>query len=90
MEIKIEKFNQDHDYIGMFEYLISLKNEMLTLPTSHKSSALTIQRAVLLVLPILKAIDQGGHSKERFLKAFNEFCNMIELSDYPLSIRVNA
>ena len=53
-EEKLTKFDDTRDYKGLMTYLLSLKEELLSLPTSHKSSALTIQRAVLCILPILK------------------------------------
>jgi hypothetical protein len=40
-------------------YLLSIKEEILKLPTSHKSSTLTIQRIVLLILPLLKSIENS-------------------------------
>jgi glutaredoxin 2 len=34
---KINKLNGAKDYKGMLNYLLSIKNELLSLPTSHKN-----------------------------------------------------
>ena len=34
---KIDKLNGDKDYKGMLNYLLSIKSELLSLPTSHKN-----------------------------------------------------
>lgn len=54
-EDQLTKFEKARDYKGLLEYLLSLKQELLSLPVSHKSHAITIQRAILLVLPLLKS-----------------------------------
>jgi hypothetical protein len=56
-EDKISALESKEDYVGLLEYLLTLKKELLTLPTSHKSSQLTIQRMVLLILPLFQKIE---------------------------------
>lgn len=53
-EAKLAALNKARDYKGMLAYFLTLKAELLSLPTSHKNSQLTIQRAILMVLPLLK------------------------------------
>ena len=36
-QCKIDKLNGDKDYKGMLNYLLSIKSELLSLPTSHKN-----------------------------------------------------
>ena len=51
-EDKLTSYDNKDDYLGLLEYLLSLKQLLFTLPTSHKSSQLTIQRMVRLILPL--------------------------------------
>ncbi len=53
-EAKITKMNIELDYKGILGYLLTVKKELLTLPISHKTHQLTIQRVILLILPLLK------------------------------------
>lgn len=94
-ENKIEKLVQKKDYQGILGYLLTdVRNELLALPTSHKSAPITIQRAILLVLPFLKSQELKGEKDAKtyeFLKKTTlEFCTLLEESSYPLSIKVNG
>lgn len=37
-EDKITKYESKEDYVGLLEYILTLKQELNSLPTSHKSS----------------------------------------------------
>lgn len=91
---KIDKLNSVKDYKGILNYLLSLKAELLSLPISHKNQQLTIQRAVLLVLPLLKSQEKRASEDKKLyeeLKSITvEYCKLIEDSEYPLSIKVNS
>jgi len=39
---------------GILDYFISLKDVITNLPTSHKNTPITIQRIILLLLPLFK------------------------------------
>lgn len=41
-EERLTAFEASHDYKGLLTYLLSLKEELLSLPISHKSAAMTI------------------------------------------------
>lgn len=41
-EDKISKYESDEDYTGLLEHILSLKSEVQSLPTSHKSKQLTV------------------------------------------------
>lgn len=49
------------------DYILSLRNDLTTLPVSHSKSQLTIQRAVLLLLPVIKIMEESN-SKNNKLK----------------------
>lgn len=53
-EDRLEYLNQQKDVSGLLDYLISLREEIVKLPISHKNTVITIQRIVLLILPLLK------------------------------------
>lgn len=93
-DAKIKKLDEQRDYKGILTYLLALKSELLSLPTSHKASALTIQRAILLVLPLLKTQEKKAAKDPKTyedLKRFTvEFSKLVEDSEYPLSIKVNS
>jgi hypothetical protein len=76
------------------QYLLTLKKELLSLPVSHKQSALTIQRAILCILPILKTQEKKSVKDPKTydeLKASTlAYCSLLEESEYPLSIKVNS
>ena len=65
----------------------------MTLPISHKTQQLTIQRVILLILPLLKNQEKTAATKpqvyEELKRTTLEYCKMLEESDYPLSIKVN-
>lgn len=73
---------------------MSIKQEFLALPTSHKNAALTIQRAILCILPILKTQEKKSvkdpQTYTELKKITLEFCSLMEESQYPLSIKVNS
>ena len=81
-EDKMKALEKNRDYKGILNYLLSLKHELLSLPTSHKSSALTIQRAILLVLPLLKTQEKlalKDNACYQYLKGTTlQFCTLIE------------
>ena len=92
-EERITKMNKDRDYKGILGYILSVKKELMTLPISHKTQQLTIQRVILLILPLLKNQEKVAGSKpqvyEELKRTTLEYCKMLEESDYPLSIKVN-
>ena len=65
----------------------------MTLPISHKTQQLTIQRVILLILPLLKNQEKAAATKPQVYEELKcttlEYCKMLEESDYPLSIKVN-
>ena len=63
-EDQLTKLEDNNDVRGILDYLISLKNEISHLPTSHKNTPITIQRIILLILPLLKLQDDR-HSKSK-------------------------
>jgi hypothetical protein len=93
LEERITKMNKDRDYKGILGYILSVKKELMTLPISHKTQQLTIQRVILLILPLLKNQEKAAASKpqvyEELKRTTLEYCKMLEESDYPLSIKVN-
>lgn len=92
-EERITKMNKDRDYKGILGYILSVKKELMTLPISHKTHQLTIQRVILLILPLLKNQEKAAATKpqvyEELKRTTLEYCKMLEESDYPLSIKVN-
>ena len=92
-EERITKMNKDRDYKGILGYILSVKKELMTLPISHKTQQLTIQRVILLILPLLKNQEKVAGSKpqvyEELKRTTLEYCKMLEESEYPLSIKVN-
>lgn len=90
-EEKLDKLNEAQDYSGVLDYLLSLKAELTNLPITHKNTPITIQRVVLLILPLLKWLDENKQGeKAKLKKQVEEFCDLVDGSDYPLSIKVNA
>lgn len=75
-------------------YLLSIKNELLSLPISHKNQQLTIQRTILLILPLLKSQEKKAAKDKKIYdelkKTTVDYCKLIEDSEYPLSIKVNS
>lgn len=57
-EDRLEFLNSKRDVSGLLDYLISLKEVIVKLPISHKNTPITIQRIVLLILPLLKLQDE--------------------------------
>ena len=91
---KLDSLLSTRNYREILNYLLSLKNQFLSLPTSHKNQALTIQRAVLLVLPLLKT-QEAKATKDKasyqWLKHITlKYVDLIEESQYPLPIKVNS
>lgn len=88
------QLNENGDVSGMLDYIISLKDEIMKLPTSHKNTPITIQRIVLLILPLLKLQDDK-HTKDakkqsKLQTQINQLCDIIEASEYSLPIKVNS
>ena len=82
-EDKISAYETKSNYIGILEHLLTVKQDLLTLPTSHKSSQLTIQRMVLLILPLFKKIEETKASHATLRKLIEGFSDLIEKSDFP-------
>jgi hypothetical protein len=61
---RINALNQERNYKGILNYLLTFKSELLSLPISHKNQQLTIQRVILLVLPLLKTQEKAA-SKDK-------------------------
>lgn len=89
-EDKLTALESKDDHVGLLEYLVSLKQDLLTLPTSHKSSQLTIQRMVLLILPLFQKIEEDSRKHDALRKLIGGYCDLIEQSEFPQSIKVNA
>lgn len=89
-ENKIAAFQSKKDYVGILEQLLTVKQELVTLPSSHKSSQLTIQRMVLLILPLFKKVEESKDKHAALRKLVQGFSDMVEESDFPQSIKVNA
>lgn len=77
-ENKISAFESKQDYVGLLEHLLTIKSELLTLPTSHKSSQLTIQRMVLLILPLFKKVEEDKNKHTTLRKLIEGFAELIE------------
>lgn len=90
----LNQLNEERKYKDILNYLLSFKSELLSLPISHKNQQLTIQRVILLILPLLKSLEKGAaKDKKQYdcLKAITiEYCKLLEDSEYPLSIKVNS
>lgn len=89
-EDKLEAFDNSQDYSGLFDYLLTLRDDLITLPTSHSKSQLTIQRAILLLLPVIKIIEDSGKNTDKLRDQISTLCTVIEESPYNLTIKVNA
>jgi hypothetical protein len=68
---------------------------LLALPISHKTQALTFQRFILLVLPLLKILEKRipkdqAKNYDDLKRLTLAYCSLIEDSAYPLTIRVNG
>jgi len=91
---KINALNSSKDYKGLLNYLLSIKNELLSLPISHKNQQLTIQRTILLILPLLKSQERKAAKDKKIYDELKnttvDYCKMLEDSEYPLSIKVNS
>lgn len=93
-ETKIQSLVGKRDFKGFLEHLLSVKTEILSLPISHKSSALTFQRLILLILPFLKVHEKKAakdpKTYEDLKRTTLAFCSLVEDSEYPLSVKVNS
>lgn len=89
---KIDELQDSEDYIGILKLILSKKASLRTLPTSYRTYSLTIQRLVLLILPLFQALDNEDHKAEypELKKTALGFCDFLEQSEYPLSIKVNS
>lgn len=85
---KLEALEESVDPESILRYIISLRSVLVRLPTSHKSTPTTIQRLVLLLLPLFKQLDdQKSKAVEELV---NQISDIIEESEFPLSIKVNS
>jgi hypothetical protein len=89
-EDKISTYESNEDYTGLLEYILSLKNEVATLPTSHKSKQLTVQRMVLLILPLFQKIEEDKSKHATLRKLIEGYSDLIDQSDFPQPVKVNA
>jgi hypothetical protein len=93
-EKKIQQHADRREFKGILEYLLTIKSEVLSLPISHKSSALTFQRLILLILPLLKVHEKKAAKDPKTYEDLKRntlaFCSLVEDSDYPLSVKVNS
>ena len=77
-EDKLSNYETKTDYVGLLEYLLTLKKELLSLPTSHKSSQLTIQRMILLILPLFQKVEEDKTKHAALRKLIEGYCDLIE------------
>ncbi len=85
---KLEALEQAPDAEAILRYIVSLKPVLVQLPTSHKSTPTTIQRMVLMLLPLLKQLDDNkSPATEEMITSITD---IIDKSDFPLSIKVNS
>lgn len=93
-EETIERLNQSGNVSGILDYLLTLKEEIVRLPTSHKNTPITIQRIILLILPLLKLLDEKTgkdlQKKTKLQNQIHELCETVENSEYALPIKVNS
>lgn len=104
-ETALGKLVKKQDYIGVLNYLLALKKQILSLPTSKKE--ITIGKFYMLILPIFKKIEQdsvelketrkqgkkeeGEKLYEQLRKSVNDYIDLIESSEQlSLGIKVNA
>jgi hypothetical protein len=52
------------DYTGILKFILSKQAILGTLPTSHRQQHLTIQRLVLIVLPLFQILDSDAHKSK--------------------------
>jgi hypothetical protein len=76
-EQKLDNYESKSDYVGLLEHLLSVKQDLLTLPATHKSSQLTIQRMVLLILPLFQKIEDDKSKHDTLRKLIEGFCDVI-------------
>lgn len=85
---------ESEDISGILDYLISLREVISNLPTSHKNTPITIQRVILLILPLLKLQDESNKKNKeqlaRLENQINQICDIIEESQYALPIKINS
>ena len=88
---KLEELEEKEDHLGLIEYLVSLKSVLVSLPVTHKNSPITFQRIILLVLPLIKYVEEDKRQDQKRLRtAIDNLCQIIKESEYQLSIRVNS
>jgi hypothetical protein len=89
---KLEELQQEEDYVGILKFILSKKACLETLPTTYRTQSLTIQRLVLLILPLFQALDTEEHKSlyQETKTLALAYCDFIEGSSYPLSIKVNS
>lgn len=57
-ENQLDTFEEKSDLSGILDYLLSLRNELVQLQVTHKNTPITIQRVILLILPIIEKLDE--------------------------------
>jgi hypothetical protein len=90
---RLQELEDSQDFSGVIDYLLQLGPELVQLPTSHKHSPITIQRAVLLLLPLLKHLDEAADAKDarhRLVQQVSDLCDLVSQSQYPLPIKVHS
>ena len=89
-ESSLDSLEEEQDYFGLVDSFLSLRQDLTSLPTTHNKSALTIQRAVLLILPLFKILEERGKQKDKLREIVISLCQLVEESDYNLAVKVNS
>ena len=69
----IMRLNSEKNYMGILKFLLTMQSELLALPISHKTHQLTIQRFILLILPLIKNQEKASQGKP---KVYDELKNV--------------
>ena len=59
----LDKLLEKNDYDGILRYLLSQKNHLQGITSTHKEDMLTFPRVTLLVLPLFKALDDSKKNR---------------------------
>jgi hypothetical protein len=91
-EERLEELLKATDYLEILKFILSKKKSLGTLPTTHRQQHLTIQRLVLLILPLFQALDSESYKREyeEVKQLAISYCQFLEESEYPLQIKVNS
>jgi hypothetical protein len=74
----------------VLDYLLSIKEAVITLPTSHSKDGLNFPRFVLLILPLLQWLEEDEGQRDKLKQVTRDFCLMIESSEYAIAVKINA